>query len=108
MSDAGFRTTVLPSASAGAIFHMAWSSGKFHGVIAPTTPIGSRSVISNASGPRRERVAVELIRRFAEVGEASAATGMSIFADSKIGLPLSSVSTRPNSSARESSRSAAV
>ncbi len=41
---------MLPSASAGAIFHMAWRSGKFHGVIAPTTPIGSRSVISIASG----------------------------------------------------------
>jgi hypothetical protein len=50
VSDAGFRTTVLPRASAGAIFHIAWRSGKFQGVIAPTTPIGSRSVISRASG----------------------------------------------------------
>ena len=31
--SAGFRTTVLPQANAGAIFHAAISSGKFHGMI---------------------------------------------------------------------------
>ncbi len=41
---AGFSTTVFPHASAGAIFHAASDSGKFHGVIAPITPSGSRSV----------------------------------------------------------------
>ncbi len=41
---AGFRITTLPQASAGAIFHAASNSGKFHGTIAATTPIGSRSV----------------------------------------------------------------
>ncbi len=41
---AGFRMTVLPVASAGATFHTASSSGKFHGTIAATTPSGSRSV----------------------------------------------------------------
>ncbi len=41
---AGFSTTVLPHASAGATFHDASSSGKFHGTIAATTPTGSRSV----------------------------------------------------------------
>src|SRR5437762_10131576 len=46
--DAGFRMTVLPQASAGAIFHTASISGKFHGVIAPTTPTGSRSVYAKA------------------------------------------------------------
>src|SRR6478672_5320515 len=46
--DAGLITTVLPHASAGAIFQTASISGKFHGVIAPTTPIGSRSVYVNA------------------------------------------------------------
>jgi hypothetical protein len=34
-------TTVLPAASAGAIFQTVNSSGEFHGVMAPTTPIGS-------------------------------------------------------------------
>ncbi len=36
---------VLPTTSAGAIFHTASSNGKFHGVIAPTTPIGVNRVI---------------------------------------------------------------
>jgi hypothetical protein len=37
-------TTVHPEASAGAIFQIASSSGKFHGVMRPQTPTGSRSV----------------------------------------------------------------
>jgi hypothetical protein len=36
------RITELPAAMAGAIFHAAIWSGKFHGVIAAQTPIGSR------------------------------------------------------------------
>ncbi len=44
VSSAGFNTTVQPQASAGAIFHMPIMSGKFHGTIAPTTPMGSRTV----------------------------------------------------------------
>ena len=39
--SAGFSTTVLPAASAGAIFQASISSGKFHGMIWPTTPIGA-------------------------------------------------------------------
>ena len=42
--SAGFSTTVQPVASAGPSFQAAISSGKFHGMIWPTTPIGSRSV----------------------------------------------------------------
>ena len=38
--SAGFSTTVLPVASAGAIFQAAINSGKFHGIICPATPIG--------------------------------------------------------------------
>ena len=49
VTEAGFSTIAFPSASAGAIFHMAWRSGKFHGVIAPTTPMGSRRVRRKAS-----------------------------------------------------------
>ena len=41
VSEAGLITTQLPVASAGAIFHAAIKSGKFHGMICPTTPIGS-------------------------------------------------------------------
>ena len=42
--SAGLSTTVFPQASAGATFHAAIDRGKFHGMIAPTTPTGSRSV----------------------------------------------------------------
>jgi hypothetical protein len=38
--SAGLSTTVLPQASAGAIFQAAMSSGKFHGMIWPATPSG--------------------------------------------------------------------
>ena len=38
--SAGFSTTVLPAASAGAIFQASISSGKFHGMIWPQTPTG--------------------------------------------------------------------
>ena len=38
--SAGLSTTVFPVASAGAIFHAAISSGKFHGMICPATPSG--------------------------------------------------------------------
>ena len=39
--SAGFSTTALPAASAGASFHAAMRSGKFQGMICPTTPSGS-------------------------------------------------------------------
>ena len=38
--SAGFSTTVLPAASAGAIFQASISSGKFHGMTWPQTPTG--------------------------------------------------------------------
>src|SRR5215813_7210578 len=38
--SAGLSTTVLPAASAGAIFQASISSGKFHGMIWPATPSG--------------------------------------------------------------------
>ncbi len=41
VSGAGLSTTVLPAASAGVIFERFSMKGKFHGVIAPTTPTGS-------------------------------------------------------------------
>ena len=39
--SAGFSTAVLPHASAGASFHAAIRSGKFHGTICAATPSGS-------------------------------------------------------------------
>ena len=42
--SAGLSTIVQPAASAGATFHIAISSGKFHGTIWPHTPTGSLRV----------------------------------------------------------------
>ena len=39
--SAGFSTTVLPAASAGAIFHASIKSGKFHGITCAQTPQGA-------------------------------------------------------------------
>ena len=44
VSVAGFNTTVQPAASAGATLRVIIAMGKFHGVIAATTPIGCLSV----------------------------------------------------------------
>ena len=51
VSSAGFNTDVFPNASAGATFHDAITSGKFHGMICAHTPTGSRSVYTNVSVP---------------------------------------------------------
>src|SRR5579884_4516559 len=40
----GFATTVLPAASAGAIFQVKRYSGRFHGEMQPTAPSGWRRV----------------------------------------------------------------
>jgi hypothetical protein len=42
VNSAGLSTTVFPVAIAGAIFHASMSSGKFQGMIWPTTPMGTR------------------------------------------------------------------
>ena len=39
--SAGLSTMAFPAARAGASFQVAISSGKFHGMIWPTTPSGS-------------------------------------------------------------------
>jgi hypothetical protein len=44
------RTAVLPSTSAGPSERIASTSGKFHGVITPTTPIGTRFAIDERPG----------------------------------------------------------
>jgi hypothetical protein len=42
VSSAGLSTIALPATSAGNSFQLGIATGKFHGVIRPTTPIGSR------------------------------------------------------------------
>ena len=49
-SSADLTTTVLPATSAGATFSAISSIGTFHGMIAPTTPNGSRTVTDSTLG----------------------------------------------------------
>lgn len=42
--------TALPAASAGAVPHAAMGIGKFQGAMIPTTPSGSRIVMSSPPG----------------------------------------------------------
>jgi len=51
VSSAGLSTTVQPAASAGALFQVASSSGKFQAMMAPTTPTGSRCEKATYSCP---------------------------------------------------------
>jgi hypothetical protein len=44
VSSDGFMTMVQPQAKAGAIFHTAFISAKFHGTMTATTPTGTRCV----------------------------------------------------------------
>ena len=68
VSSAGLSTMAQPVASAGPIFHTAISSGKFHGMIAPTTPdrlaarVGEELVLAEAGQRRLHRRALDLGR----------------------------------------------
>ena len=53
VSGAGFSTTVQPAPRAGPIFAMLSSNGTFHGVMAPTTPMGSRRRMRRMLRPRK-------------------------------------------------------
>ena len=63
------RRSVFPQARAGAIFHDAITSGKFHGVMSAQTPTGSRSVTSMPGSWIGDRLAEDLVRRAAPVLE---------------------------------------
>ena len=51
VSGAGFKTTVFPAASAGPILARLIWWGKFHGVMAPTTPTASRAIVRRVGIP---------------------------------------------------------
>ena len=57
----GLSTSELPLASTGPIFQDAINSGKFHGTMAPTTPIGSRVMVASARGPGGRDFVVDLV-----------------------------------------------
>ncbi len=102
----GLRTTELPAASAGAIFHDAINSGKFHGTITATTPTGSRVIrpsVSSAVGatsPYTLSTASAVQRRHRTTPARSPSRA------SRTGLPMSRVSSNASASACCSTRSA--
>ena len=98
--SAGLNTTVLPKASAGAIFQAGMAMGKFHGQIRPTTPSGSRVSITSTPG-RTDAIATPSTR------SASCAKNLKIWAARMVsamplasGFPSSRDSSRPISSLR--------
>ena len=78
VNSAGFSTTVLPAASAGAIFHASISSGKFHGMIWPQTPTGfvPRKLVGDQRGPAG--VVVEMARHQRHVDVARLADRLAV------------------------------
>ena len=97
---------MLPAARAGASFHTAISSGKFHGMICPTTPSGSWKWYAMVSAsisemdPSWARTAPAKYRKW------SMARGMSAASVSRTGLPFSHDSATAISSRCCSMRSA--
>ena len=67
----GLRMNELPAASAGPIFHAAMISGKFHGTIAATTPIGSRVIRASCVVRRRRDFVVHLVDGLGVPGDAA-------------------------------------
>ena len=79
--SAGLSTTVLPAASAGAIFHASISSGKFHGMTCAATPsgrgsaprpgvvelVGPAGVVEEPRGDERDVDVARLLDRLAVV-----------------------------------------
>ena len=75
VSGAGLRTTVLPAAKAGPILARLIWCGKFHGVMAPTTPTASRTRVRRVRMPigeampgRCARVAFGRVGREVQIG----------------------------------------
>ncbi|MCY1507908.1 hypothetical protein D9M68_421990 [compost metagenome] len=94
----GLMTTVLPVRSAGSTCHTAISTGKFHGVIEPTTPTGLRKI---STWPCALSCSTRDGNDSAAVAPAQAAAPPSSQRDPRplSGLPCSSVSRRASSSA---------
>jgi hypothetical protein len=100
---AGLATIVLPVIRAGPVFITMSSTGKFHGMMAPTTPSGVRcSMIRSSSVSRMILVSISAAAK-ARMPMTAPITSPVACA---IGLPCSWVSSRANSSVRASSASA--
>ena len=92
VNSAGFITTALPKASAGASFQAGMAIGKFQGVIRPTMPTGSRSIITSIPG-RTDATASPVLR------SASPAKNLKTWA-ARIVSPVASAMVLPSSLAR--------
>ena len=103
--SAGFSTIVHPAAKAGAIFHAAINSGKFHGIIWPTTPTGSLTVYEWYCAPGVYGTEIGIVSPSILVAQPaiylkiSEERGTSAAPATATGLPLSSDSSWANSSA---------
>ena len=103
--SAGLRTIVHPAAKAGAIFHAAINSGKFHGIIWPTTPTGSLTVYEWYCAPGVYGTEIGIVSPSILVAQPaiylkiSEERGTSAAPATATGLPLSSDSSWANSSA---------
>jgi hypothetical protein len=100
-------TTQLPAASAGASFHAAISSGKFHGMICADHAERFVEVVGDgvglSSSPDRAFLRAQDAGEVAEVIDGQRQVGGRV---SRIGLPLSIVSITASASRFSSSRSA--
>jgi len=94
----GLRITELPIASAGAIFQIAISNGKFQGTIAAMMPSGSRVTIPSSSGPVGAISSYTLSMASPVQLMQRTLAGRSTLRASPIGLPMSRVSSSASSS----------
>ncbi|MCY1371399.1 hypothetical protein D9M69_585390 [compost metagenome] len=102
----GLITAVLPAARAKGSFWLMISSGKFHGVIMPMTPMGSWTTRASVSGPRALWASPWVLRaRLAAYSHSSAVPATSL-RDWVMGLPVSRVSASASASASRRTRSA--
>ena len=95
----GLNTDTSPAANTGASFHAAIKNGKFQGTIWPTTPIGSLRIKFRVFSSIIVEVPSSARITPAKYLKWSAANGISAPVVSRIGLPLSIVSTVAKNSA---------
>ena len=103
VSRAGFQTTALPAASAGAISSAGIVYGQFQGVMTPTTPFGNAvdedPLLGSTDGGSRPSIRVASA---AAIRKYRSSSSTSPYASATSGLPWSSVSARASSSRRRS------
>ncbi len=97
-SSADFTTTALPATSAGATFSAISSIGTFHGMMAPTTPSGSRTVTDSTLGAKGTLSPFSSDPRPPKNSKTSATTPASTRDSVRSALPVSSAMRRPSSS----------